>query len=144
MSRAIRRAIYGKLAGDTTLTAMLATPPSGYSQSIFHQVAPKGAGHPYVIFQQQSETPVHAMKGGASVFSSELWLLKAVDHSGSSDAADEIDGRIKALLNDGALSISGASLMYLRRESGVEYPEVIDGEIYRHRGALYRVISQPG
>ena len=38
MSVAVRRAIYGKLAGDTTLNTLLATPPSGCSISAFSTV----------------------------------------------------------------------------------------------------------
>jgi hypothetical protein len=42
MSTAVRRALYGKMAGDTTLNALLASPPSGWSKSIYHQQAPAG------------------------------------------------------------------------------------------------------
>jgi hypothetical protein len=83
MSTAVRRALYGKLAGDTTLNALLGTPATGYSKSIYHQEAPDGA----------------------------------------------------------SLSISGSTLLYLRRQSDVEYPEVDNGVRYSHAGALYRLVT---
>jgi hypothetical protein len=46
MSTAVRRAIYGRMAGDTTLNALLGTPPTGYAKSIYHQEAPAGVGYP--------------------------------------------------------------------------------------------------
>jgi hypothetical protein len=148
MSKAVRRSLYGKLAGDVTLTTMLGAPAPSYSQSIYHEQAPKGAGFPYLILQQQAETAAHAFAGGASIYNNELWMVRAVDSgngsAASADKVDDIDSRVQSLLNDGSLSISGASLMYLRRESGIEYPEVVDGTQYRHRAGLYRLYRQPG
>jgi hypothetical protein len=140
VSTASRRAIYGKLAGDTTLNGLLGTPPTGYAKSIYHQEAPAGAGYPLVVFQRQAGRPTEAF-GAPSVMENDVWLIKAVDHSTSADTAEAVAARIQTLLNDASLSISGASLLYLRRQSDVEYPEVTDGERYAHCGALYRVVT---
>lgn len=149
MSKAVRRSLYGKLAGDSILTAQLGTPAPQHSQSIYHQQAPKGAGFPYLIFQQQAETAAHAFgPNGASIYNNEVWQVQIVDQGNASEASadkvDDIDSRVQTLLNDGTLSISGAALMYLRRESGLEYPETVDGTQYRHRVGLYRLFRQPG
>ena len=140
MSTAVRRALYGKLSGDTTLNALLAAPATGYSKSIYHQDAPEGAAFPYVIFQRQSGRPTEAF-GAPSVMENDVWLVKAVDHATSADTAESIAARIQTLLNDAALSISGASLLYLRRQSDIEYPEVANGERYAHVGSLYRLVT---
>jgi hypothetical protein len=140
MSTAVRRAIYGRMAGDTTLNALLGTPPTGYAKSIYHQEAPAGVGYPLVIFQRQTGRPTEAF-GAPSAMENDVWLVKAVDHSTSADTAEAVAARIQVLLNDAALSISGASLLYLRRQSDIEYPEVTDGERYAHAGALYRLVT---
>lgn len=138
MSVAVRRSLYGKMSGDSTLTAMLGTPASGYAKSIYYEQAPQGAQFPYIIFTKQSGTPSYALS--ARTYDNEMWLIKAVDRSDSADAADNISSRLDALLTDGTISISGRSELYLRRESDVDYSEVIDGQTYRHAGSLFRLI----
>ena len=145
MSVAIRRALYGKMAGDTTLVAMLGTPPTGYSKSIFHQQAPSGGEFPYIIFQKQSGTPRYAI--GARAYDSDLWLVKGVDRpsgprDNTADRVDAIASRLDVLLTDSTLSISGRTELLLRRESDVEYLETEDGVFYRHAGATFRLIYE--
>lgn len=140
MSVVVRRALYGALAGDTTLTGMLATAPSGYSKSIFFEVAPETATFPYLIFNQQSGTPTYAMK--ANAFDNEIWLVKGVDQNMSADVVDNIASRLDALLTDGTLSISGKTQLYLRRMFDVNYMDVQDGVLYRHAGAEFRLVYQ--
>jgi hypothetical protein len=140
VSTATRRALYGKLAGDTTLNNLLGAPPAGYSKSIFHQQAPAGAAYPLVVFQKSSGRPTEAF-GVPSALETDVWMVKAVDQNASADTAEAVAARITVLLNDAALSISGSTLLYLRRQSDVEYPEVTDGVQYRHVGALYRLVT---
>ena len=64
MSKNIRQALYGKMAGDSTLTAMLGTASAGYAQSIYYQQAPSDAQFPYVVFFQSSGTPNYTFKVG--------------------------------------------------------------------------------
>ena len=64
----------------------------------------------------------------------------------SRDRVEKIADRIKTLLNDADVQhleslVRAANLLYLRRESDVEYPELADGVLYRHCGALYRVVT---
>jgi hypothetical protein len=141
MSTPVRRAIYGKMSGDTTLNNLLATPPTGYSKSIYHQEAPDGAAYPFVIFNKQAGTPTEAFQK-PSAFENDTWLIKGIDRSPSADTAEAIAARLIALLNDGTLSISGGTLLYLRRQSDVEYPEVTDGEQFKHAGALFRLVYE--
>ena len=54
---------------------------------------------------------------------------------------DGIASRLNALLTDGALSISGKTQLYLRRESDLpSYSETVDGQRYIHAGALFRLV----
>lgn len=140
MSTPVRRALYGKLAGDPTLTALLGTPAAGYSQNIYFQQAPQGATYPLVVFNKQSGTPREAM-GDPSAIEWDVWLVKAVDRASTADTAEAIQSRVATLLNDATLSISGATLLYLRRQSDVEYTETDNGERYIHSGSLFRLAT---
>lgn len=134
----VRRAIYGKLAGDTTLTAFLGAAAPGFTKGIYYQEAPDEANYPYLIFSKQSGTPTYAFDNDPAL-TDEVWLIKGVDHTEDADKVDGIESRLKALLNDAALSISGVNLLYLRWESDVSYAETADGERYIHAGALFRL-----
>lgn len=135
MSQVVRRALYSKLTGDTTLTALLSA-----STAIYHAVAPDTADYPFVIFNKQSGVPRYTF--AAKAFDNELWLVKGVDRNSTANAADDIASRLDALLTDGALTISGETQMSLRRESDVEYTETEGDQTYRHAGALYRLRYQ--
>lgn len=140
MSIPIRRAIYGKLAGDTTLDNLLATPPSGWTHNIFHNYAPGEAEYPLVIFQQQADRPEYAL--GDKAFDNEFWTIKGVDRNdyGDADPVDAIQARLDELLTDQQLSIAGgAQVLYLRKMSGIQYPETIGDMRVLHSGALYRL-----
>jgi hypothetical protein len=131
--------LYGKLAGDSTLNALLGTPPAGYSKSIYYQLAPQNAPFPYVIFNKQAGTPRYAL--GDRAYDNDVWLIKGVDRNTSTaDPVDNIASRLDALLTDGTISISGRIELYLRRESDVDFTETQDDAAYRHAGALYRLI----
>lgn len=139
MSTSVRRAVYGKLAGDTTLNNLLGAPAAGYSKAIYHDDAPANAAFPFVILAKQAGTPTEALQD-PSAFETDIWLVKGVDQSDSADRAESIAARLNTLLNDTTLSISGGTLLYLRRQSDVEYPEMTDGVRYKHCGALYRLL----
>lgn len=140
MSTPVRRGIYGKLAGDTTLNNLLGTPATGYSKSIYHDQAPQGAAFPFVIFSKSTGVPTEAF-GDPDAFDTDVWLVKGVDKASSADTAEAIQARIQVLLNDASLSISGSTLLYLRRQSDVQYPETVDGVQYKHAGGLYRLVT---
>lgn len=139
MSTAVRRAIYARMSNDSTLNALLATPPAGWSKSIYHQEAPAGAGYPMVIFNKQSGVPTEAFTD-PSALETDVWLVKAVDRNTSADKAEAVAARVIVLLNDNALTISGATTLYLRRQSDVEYPETYEGEQFKHAGSLFRLV----
>jgi hypothetical protein len=139
VSTPVRRGIYGKLAGDTTLNNLLGTPGAGYSKAIYHGQAPDDAAYPFVVFTKQSGVPTEAFTA-PSVMENDIWLVKAVDRSRSADVAESVQARLAVLLNDASLSISGGTLLFLRRQSDVEYPEVTEGVQYHHAGSLYRLV----
>jgi hypothetical protein len=139
MSTAVRRAIYGKLAGDTTLTNLLGAPATGFSKSIYHAQAPAAAAFPFVILNKQSGVPTEAFNN-PSAFEEDIWLVRGTDRNTTADTAEAIAARVKTLLNDATLTISGATHLFLRRQSDVEYLETVEGVRYAHCGGLYRLV----
>jgi hypothetical protein len=93
------------------------------------------------VFNKQAGTPTEAFND-PSAYDTDIWLVKAVDRDTSADDAEAIADRIQVLLNDAALSISGGELMYLRRQSDVQFSEVTQGVTYQHAGSLYRLVWQ--
>lgn len=128
------------MTGDSTLTSLLGTPAAGYTQSIYFRKAPEGAGFPFLIFAKASGVPTDSF-GTPGALETDVWMIKGVDRAGSADVVESIQARVKTLLNDATLSISGATLRGLRRISDVEYPETLDGVDYHHAGALYRLTT---
>jgi hypothetical protein len=55
---------------------------------------------------------------------------ESVDRATSADTLKRPGRALQAFLNDASLSISGSTLLYLRRQSDVEYPEVSEGVTY--------------
>jgi hypothetical protein len=131
----VRAAIYTLLTGDDTLTDLLAS-----TGAVYHEHAPVEAARPLVIFNRQSGTRIYTFGGEA--IRPEMWLVKAVTNSQSASSAEAIDARLEALLNDAALSISGSTLLHLRRDSDVQYAEQDGHDTYQHVGGLYRLIHQ--
>lgn len=143
MSVATRRAIYGSMAADSTLNGLLGTAAPGYTKSIYFARAADDAGFPYIVFSKSSGVPTYTFKAGIDGLTNEMWLIKGVDHNTTADKADAIADRLRALLTDASLSISGRVHMSLRPESDVDYLETTDGEDYYHAGSLFRLIHEP-
>lgn len=142
MSTPVRRAIYNRLATDATLTGMLAAAPTGYAKAIFHEYAPENSSYPLVVFSKSSGVPTDTF-GKPGALDTDMWLVKAVDENSTSDTAEAIAARAQYLLNDTTLSISGTNHLYLRRESDVEYAEMIEGLTFRHHGSMFRLVTAP-
>lgn len=132
----VRDAIHDHLAADSTLTALLGDGAEG----IHHRKAHRGARTPMVIFNRQAGTPTWTF--GGIGFESGVWLIKAVSRDNSASTVEDIAARLDLILNDAAITISGQSLLLLRRESDVDYGEQDGADSYQHRGGLYRLITE--
>jgi hypothetical protein len=144
---AIRRALYGKLSGDTTLNNLLGPPPSGWSKSIYYGFAPDTAdedNYPFVLLSHQSPNIPTYANVAKPAFETQVWWIRAVDQNSTADPAEAVSDRLDELLTDGSLSIAGGdTVMWLRRQSSQTYPEVADGVRYFHSGGLYRLVTEP-
>ena len=134
-AKQVRTAIYQKL-NVAAITASLANG----SASIHHAVAPSDAAYPMLLFNLQAETPTHQFTGAH--FDAQVWMVKAIAKGGSSSTAEDLAKAIADRLDFKGLAITGADDMYLAREGGINYVEVVSGDVYRHHGNLYRLIYQ--
>ena len=134
-NKAVRQAIYQKLnvASVTTLLAQ-------GSASIYHAVAPPTATYPLLVFNKQAGTQVQVF--GDEAFRTTLWIVKAIAKGKSASLAEDIDKAVFDRLNFSTVTITGASTMYLARESDVEFPETQGDDIYHHVGGIYRLSYQ--
>ncbi|MFH0980643.1 MAG: hypothetical protein V2A79_03780 [Planctomycetota bacterium] len=131
--KAVDKALYAALTGDGTLTGKLSS-----AAAVYRRVAPPGAVCPYVMFAKQTGSDDYTFSQRAK--SSMPYLVKAVDKSLSADNANDIADRIDVLLTDVALTVTGKTLMYLRRETHVEYDEhAAGGVVYQHVGGIFRI-----
>lgn len=127
----LKAALYTRLNTDATLT----TAATG---GVWDSIAPQGTTPPYVVFTKQSGVNMPVLGDGAG-FTETLWLVKAVTDEPSAKLAGTICERVDALLDRHALSVSGSSLLVCRRELDVDYPEPVDGRVFRHVGHIYRI-----
>lgn len=139
MSVPIRRALYGKLAGDTTLNNLLGAPAPGWTKNIYYQVAPPEANPPWVVLNKQSANPTYTL--AATALDTDVWTVQAIDRNTDTDPVENIQARLDVLLTDGTISISGKTQLYLRRDQDYDYAEVVKGVNYCHAGATYRLIT---
>jgi len=136
---AIDSALYTKLVGGTALTGLLG------GTAIYQYLAPEGTDPPYVIYQRMSQVPINVLSGVA--IEDAVYMVKAVTAQSGTVAgvvnAGSIVGAIDTLLQDQALTITGYTHIYLRRESSIDYVENDKGVRYSHRGATYRIMADP-
>lgn len=130
--------IYGKLAADSTLTALI----GGSSKPrIYRNVAPQSATFPYVLLDFQGDGGVVRGTGTTNILMRGTWLVKAVckaeTASGTSGAAT-ISARVYTLLH----GVTSGAVLQCTHEQPVAYTEVIDGVQYQHQGGLYLIYAQ--
>ena len=108
---------------------------------VYNAVAPETAEYPFVIFNEQSGTDSYVF--GDYSHRNLVYLVKCVAKSPSAKVAGEVYDIIESILMDRQLTMDGYKNIYLRRESDVKYPEVVDGIQYWHVGALYSITVVP-
>lgn len=109
---------------------------------VFRRKKPAGAAaaEPYLVFLQLDDRDSYTLKQRA--FQRHPYFVECVDRGSSAQRAQNILARVDALLNDAALSISGRTTMYLRREQTIERDEEVSGITYQRVGASYQWWSQ--
>ena len=105
---------------------------------VHNSVAPPNIKAPYVIFQAVSKLDEHSFSGR---FGNAVYIVKAISKSPWPKEAGDVDTQIDTALEDAALSITGYTLLYCRRESDFYAVEEEGSEVWQHVGGYYRVIA---
>lgn len=131
--------IHATLKVDGTLIAALA----GGANGIYHEVAPPGAGFPYVVFFLLDAGDTLNTTGPSQeiIWQPTLWLIKGV-HKTASYAAPlaTIEGRIFSLLHKESATLTGGNVWSSVRLRPFQMAETgPGGEQYRHAGGVYRI-----
>lgn len=132
----IRRSLYQTLTSTPAITGLLAA-----SDGVYHQRIPQDAALPAIVFHKQAGTPVWQMS--SAHIQNDLWLVKAVTVGASATVAEDIAAAVDQTLTDATIAITGQHRLAIYRESDVDYPETDGADVYRHCGALYRIVTQP-
>ena len=132
---ALETGLFSALAGGTALTTLLG------GTAIYNTLAPQGSEPPYVVFNQQAESPVWTLDGVA--YEDFLYQVQAVTVGGSMKEAGQSEAAVDDVLSDGTVTVVGYGTMYVRRQEGVSYAETVDGRRFNHRGAIYRLMVAP-
>ncbi|MES2867626.1 MAG: DUF3168 domain-containing protein [Actinomycetota bacterium] len=128
----VRDALYDRLKADATLMALTA------DGDVYHQRAPQNAQFPLIVFQRLSAVDEYTFKLTGRMLNA-LWLAKGIARGDSATPAEQLAARIDVVLADASLTITGHDLMWLRRESTVDYLEPDGAESFHHCGGLYRL-----
>lgn len=133
----LRVALEQRLGTYGPLTALLGTRTHG----VYHRRAPQPAKPPVVIFDKRSGVTTWAF--GRPAFFTETWMVRGVAFGRTADRAEAIAKQIDECLTDQPLVILGHTLLLLRKDSDVDFPEQVGKEIFQHVGGIYRVIYEP-
>lgn len=130
-SWALQQAIFGNLTSDATLVSLL-------GDARVWDAVPTRAEFPYITFAQTTERDwsTGSEDGAEHVVSLHVWSRGA----GRKEALAIME-RLKALLHDAALTLTGHRLVNLRHE-GSEVRRDPDGETY-HGIVRLRAVTEP-
>lgn len=137
----VRAALYTRLAAAAAVTSKLGLGANG----IFHRRAPLSTTPPYVILDRMAANDYYLF--GAGRYEGQVWLVKAID--GGQDGGDsattveDIADAVEVALHDAPLVVAGLNLMWIRRESRIDYDEPDGVARWNHCGGLYRLFVQP-
>lgn len=109
--------------------------------SIYEDIAPQRATKPYVIFSMQTSEDVNAL-GPNRAASEQTWLVKVVAQGGTYKAVADYAGSVDAALS-GKIGTATAGSVAVRctRDREVRYTETVDGMVWKHLGAVYRIFA---
>lgn len=133
-------ALWTKLTGSTALTTLLSGGTA--SPSVYENLAPENADPPYVVFNAQSPS-VPEWTLSRVGFENAIYQVKGITDDHSAKTAGQIADQIDAALTDQTLTITGYTLLSLRRIANIDFPEIESGKQFNHRGGLYRLRAQP-
>ena len=106
---------------------------------IWNTQVPQNVDPPWVVFQAVSKLddyPTFTIRGANA-----LYMIKAVSDSPYPKEASAIDTLVDAVLQNAALSITGFSLLWCRRESDIYLTEARGGVNWTQTGGMWRIVA---
>lgn len=134
----VAAALYAFLAAQGSITSLLANG----ADSIYEDEAEENAEHPHLVYNEQAGVPNRTLGDGLN-FDAYVYQVKAVTTGDSAKAAAEIRDAVEAVLSDGAFTIPDRKLIVGDKISNIRMTELEGGTRYNHRGALYRMWTEP-
>ena len=132
----VRAGLVARLLATPAVTDLLGAPGG-----VFHRRAPRAAVPPFVVLHRQAGTDNWTFSGAP--LERDVWTVKAICRGSSSAPADELAKQITLALNDAPITVDGYAVLYLRRESRIDFGEVDGADQYHHCGGLWVVVVQP-
>lgn len=105
-------AIYGKLAGSSLSSAV--------GGRVFKGIAPDGTAFPYVTYSLVSDVPEYTFSETMEDVTIQFDLFS---NASSSSEVEDLFGYLKALYDFCTMTITGGSLLYMRRNVAILYTE---------------------
>jgi hypothetical protein len=128
--------LYSTLAGDSVIQSLVGSRISN-TQSTDELAAP------YITFSSSAARAIRGV-GGTLLDVDAQYQIKAVSQSGSFNQASAIAARIRTLLDQRSVTTASPltpvpSTIACWWELEIRYPELSEGNWYRHLGAQYRI-----
>lgn len=131
-TEALEKALYGKLNEATLLTKVTA---------VYNTIAPDAAVYPFAVFQKVAGVPRNAL--GQRTTWEFLYQFRCIAEGLSKATILQALSRIDALLERGALTVTGATVKAMLREADLpDLPSVEGGTVYQQVGATWRITVQ--
>lgn len=132
----VKIALYGRLNGDATLTALL-------SGGIVEDGKQANKALPLVTYQRQGGSALYVL-GGVNHWRY-IFAVKGITEGSSSKVAGQISARVSTLLLAATpLTFQGADPVELMPGgvawlSPIDFTETSDGKVFSHIGAVYEI-----
>jgi hypothetical protein len=127
-------AVIATLNADATLTTLV---PGRW----FRDMAPQGVSKPFGIVTLMAHEDIPQLSSANEAYQVGRYLVKVVDESTTSTAAELGADRAHVVLQNASLTISGFHSMDARREERISYVEADGSSRFQHRGGIYVVMA---
>ncbi|MEA2174111.1 MAG: hypothetical protein QOD00_1703 [Blastocatellia bacterium] len=115
------------------------------AKDVYDTFAPEGSDGPYVLVRVQSPAiPSYTVGGDGTPYLEESVIAtEVVDQNLSAAAAEDLAARIKTVMQDAALEISGQETLWCRWRSDLDHMTIENKLPFQHKGQLWNVKAGP-
>lgn len=144
ITAAARRFIKSRVGPLLVAAGWTWTPPgsSTVGPRLFHGIGQEGAPYPLVVFQMLSPGNDQTTLIGNRIWSSPLYLVKAVGLGSGTDALETVVDAFDHALHGAKGYIGGGRVVECQRVRPHDQPEVTDGKYYSNLGGEYAMNIQ--